>query len=47
MALKKVCSYCGVTMSEGTEGISHGICKECLKRVREEQIKPIMHAGDT
>ena len=38
--IKIICSYCKKNMGqkdgEGQTGISHGICDECLEKVREE-----------
>jgi len=38
--MKMVCSYCGKDMGEkdggGVEGVSHGICEECLKKLQTE-----------
>jgi DNA-directed RNA polymerase subunit RPC12/RpoP len=35
---KVICSWCGTTIREGDEsdGVSHGICAECRKRVFEQ-----------
>lgn len=27
-------------MQEGTDGVSHGICRPCMKRFQEDQIPP-------
>ena len=28
--LKVVCAWCGKTMHDGVEPVSHGICRSCL-----------------
>jgi hypothetical protein len=38
--MKIVCAWCGVYIGEkdgqGIEGVSHGVCPECLKRLQEK-----------
>lgn len=39
--LKVICAWCGKELGEkdgeGVEGISHGICEDCLARQREKK----------
>ena len=30
---KIICAWCGKVMKEGEEPVSHGICKECAKKI--------------
>ena len=39
MSMKIVCAWCHKTISEGDEQdspVSHGICQECAKKVKQE-----------
>jgi len=38
MALKHVCAYCGITIKEGKDGVSHGICKPCFADFKREHL---------
>ncbi len=38
MALKHVCAYCGITIKEGNDGVSHGICKPCFADFKREHL---------
>ncbi len=34
--MKIVCAWCGKTLQEGKEPVSHGICADCAKTLKEE-----------
>jgi len=42
-AMKVVCAWCGKTLGEkdgcGVDGVSHGLCSECLDRLGEKAEK--------
>ena len=39
--MKVICAWCGKSMGEkegeGVEGVSHGICEECLEKLKAEK----------
>ena len=43
--MKIVCAWCGKDMgekdSDGVEGISHGVCEQCLKELKAETTSQI------
>ena len=43
--MKIVCAWCGKDMGEkdgeGIEGISHGVCEQCLKKLKVETTRQI------
>lgn len=34
--LRSVCAWCRTVLREGREPTSHGICRECAKKIKEE-----------
>jgi len=36
VGLKTLCAWCGVTIKDGIEPVSHGICGECEKNMTDE-----------
>ena len=30
---RRVCAWCGLVMADGSEPATHGICKECTKKM--------------
>ena len=48
--MKIVCAWCGKDMGEkdgeGIEGISHGICEECLTQLEEKAENKISPRGE-